>query len=69
MSKLVLYTTHCPKCVVLQKKLQTKGLHFDVVEDVQVMKNKGFMSMPVLQVDGNGLDFYNAVKFINEYKG
>lgn len=69
MSKLVLYTTHCPKCVVLQKKLQAKGLQFDVVEDVQVMKNKGFMSMPVLQADGNSLDFYNAVKFINEYKG
>ena len=69
MSKFVLYTTHCPKCVVLQKKLQTKNLQYDVVEDVQKIKEKGFMSLPVLQIDGQVLDFYNATKFINGYQG
>ena len=69
MSKLILYTTHCPKCTVLQKKLQAKNLQFDIVEDLQVLKNKGFMSLPVLQVDGQILDFYSATKFINNYKG
>ena len=69
MSKMVLYTTHCPKCAVLQKKLQAKNLQFDIVEDVQIMKSKGLMSMPVLQVDGKCLDFYNATKFVNSYEG
>lgn len=67
--KFVLYTTHCPKCTVLQKKLQGKGINFDIVEDLQIIKSKGFKSMPMLQINEQKLDFYNANKFINNYKG
>jgi hypothetical protein len=33
MESIVLYTTHCPKCRVLEKKLSDKGVKFETCED------------------------------------
>ena len=54
---------------MLEKKLDSKGIKYDVVEDREVMKQKGFMSMPILEVDGKKLVFAEAVKFCNNYTG
>lgn len=65
-----LYTTHCPKCKVLEKKLVDKNIDFDVIEDVDTIlkvgrKNK-IMTAPLLEDnDGNVMSFENAVKFVN----
>lgn len=69
MQQIVLYTTHCPKCRVLEKKLNDKGVKFAICQDVQVMKNLQISSVPTLSVNGQMMDFYNAVKFVNNYKG
>lgn len=62
---VTLYTTHCPKCVVLEKKLTSKNIEFNLVEDVDVMTEKGFMSAPMLEVDGEVMDFVTANNWIN----
>lgn len=69
MSNIVLYTTHCPKCRVLEKKLNDKNVKFELCDDVQVMKGLNISSAPMLSVDGKIMDFYNAVKFVNQCKG
>ena len=69
MDKIVLYTTHCPKCRVLEKKLSDKNLKFEICQDVQVMKSLQISSVPMLSANGELMDFYNAVKFVNNYKG
>ena len=63
---VTLYSTYCPKCIVLEKKLNTKGIKFELVEDQDVMIEKGFMSAPMLDVDGKIMDFTEANKWINE---
>ena len=63
---ITLYSTHCPKCVVLEKKLQSKEIEFTLVEDQDEMIKKGFMSAPMLEVDGKIMDFVEANKWINE---
>ena len=63
---IILYTTHCPKCTVLEKKLESKNIKFDVNENEEEMQERGFQSLPVLDVDGNTLDFIEAVKWVNE---
>lgn len=63
--KIVLYTTYCPKCKVLEKKLQQKNLVYEEVTDIDVMTEKGFMSVPVLEVDGEIMDFKAASDWIN----
>ena len=62
---LVLYSTDCPKCKVLEKKLNDKEITFDIVKDVDVMLEKGFMSAPMLEVDGVEMDFKRAIEWVN----
>lgn len=63
--KIVLYSTHCPKCNVLEKKLKEKNVTYEEVNDIEVMKEKGYFSVPVLEVDGIGMDFKTANNWIN----
>ena len=64
--KVVLYSTNCPKCVILEKKLDSKDVRYDVEHDVDLMVAKGFTSLPMLEVDGRTMMFKEAVDWINE---
>jgi len=65
MSKLVLYSTHCPRCVVLEKKLKTKNIEYEEVNDENLMLEKGFTTVPMLEVDGVVLNYKEANEWIN----
>ena len=60
-----LYTTHCPRCKVLEMKLKQKNIDFIEEENIQVMKEKGITSAPVLEYDGIMYDFPQAVRLVN----
>ena len=64
--KVILYTTHCPKCNVLEKKLKEAAIEFETEDDINKLIEKGFMSAPILEVDGNNMDFGAAIKWVNE---
>lgn len=65
MNKVVLYSTGCPRCRVLEKKLNEKNIIFELVNDEDVMIEKGFMTAPMMEINGNLYDFKNAVDWIN----
>ena len=61
-----LYTTHCPKCRVIETKLKQKNIECETIEDVSTMEAKGFTQLPVLELDnGEILSFVEANKYIN----
>lgn len=61
---VVLYSTHCPRCNVLEKKLKQKNISYEEVTDVDIMKEKGYLSVPVLEVDGTSMDFKTAFNYV-----
>lgn len=61
---ITLYTTHCPKCKVLETKLQQRGLEYEIIEDENIMVEKGFLSAPMLQIDEEVLDFSGAINWL-----
>ena len=63
---IILYSTHCPRCIVLTKKLQNAGIQYNEVNDVEIMKSKGFQEAPKLEVDGVVMNFEKAIKWIGE---
>lgn len=65
---IVLYSTNCPKCKVLEKKLDSIGVDYTIVTDEDLMISKGFSSAPMLEVDGNVMDFGNAVRWAKEQR-
>ena len=65
---IILYTTHCPKCRILEQKLKAKNIEYIEFTDVDKMIKMGFSVMPMLEVDGIVMDFGTANKWINEFK-
>ena len=63
--EVVLYTTHCPRCTVLEKKLQQHNISYTSVTDVDEMLRMGLQSAPALNVDGRIMSFKEAVEWIN----
>lgn len=65
--KVVLYTTHCPRCNVIEQKLKAKTIEYEEITDVNLIEEKGFKQVPVLVVDDEIMDFVTANKWVNDH--
>ncbi len=65
---ITLYSTGCPNCRALKKKLDAAHIPYTVVGDVDVMLGLGIKSIPVLKVGEELLPFEQAVKYVDEHK-
>lgn len=63
-SKIILWSTHCPRCNVLETKLKQKNIDYEEINDVEHMKSKGFTEAPKLEVDGVVYGFKEAVDWL-----
>lgn len=61
---VVLYSTGCPKCKVLEKKLNADEIEYSISDNINALVEKGFQSVPILDVDGDFLEFKDAVNWI-----
>lgn len=67
---VTLYTTNCPKCKVLEAKLDEKKVSYEVVNDVDVMLELGIRTAPALKIDDGPImgfaEAYDWVKNLEE---
>lgn len=63
---VVFYSTGCPKCNVLKRKLDGAGIEYTTVSDTDEMQKLGLKSAPALGVDGELLDFGKAISWVKE---
>lgn len=63
---VILYEHGCPRCKILKMKLDQKGVQYESITDIEVMKEKGFKEAPKLEVDGAVMDFKEAVDWLKE---
>lgn len=61
-----LFSTGCPKCNILEKKLTQKNIPFTKNSNIEELIQKGFTSAPILKVGGEYLEFADAIKYVNE---
>ena len=72
MENIILYSTNCPKCKVIVKKLKQKGIDFTEIDCradatyIPMLSGQGCTAMPDLQVGEDLLDFSKADKWIGE---
>lgn len=66
MMDITLYTTHCPKCKVLKSKMDAVELTYNICEDVEQMLSLGIQTAPALGINGEILDFGQAIKWLKE---
>ena len=62
---VILYSTGCPKCNILKKKLHDKHIQYEEFTNEEQMLNMGLKRVPVLSVDGKLLEFSDAVIWVN----
>lgn len=62
-----MYSTGCPKCTVLKKKLDEKNIQYTIESNEEKMLALNISVVPVLSVDGNLMSFADAVKWLNKY--
>ena len=63
---VTLYTSKCPRGIVLEKKLDEAGITYEVFDDVDEMSKMGITTVPMLKVDDTMMNFKEAVKWIKE---
>lgn len=67
MGKIILWSTHCPRCRIIETKLKQKNIEYEENNNVEEMKVKGFQEAPKLELaDGTIMDFKQAVEWIKE---
>ncbi len=66
---ITLFSTGCPKCRVLKKKLDAAHIPYTVIGDVDVMLGLGIKSVPVLKVGDDLLSFEKAILYADQQKG
>ena len=64
ISKIILFSNNCPKCKILKTKLDQKQITYEECNDVDIMIENGFLSMPMLQVNGETMNFNEAIKWV-----
>lgn len=67
MQEIILYSTGCPRCKILSKKLLEKGIDFKVCDDVDKMLSMGFVDVPVLSVDGDMMKYTQAISWVQNH--
>ena len=67
---ITLYSTGCPKCKVIETKLNNAKVDYTIVNDqdelVEIGKEHRILSAPILEVDGVYMDFKKANDWIRD---
>lgn len=63
--EIILYSTGCPRCKVLEAKLKEKNISYTYIDDLDIMEAKDIYAVPCLEVDGAQMDFKEAVDWVN----
>lgn len=48
---VILYSTHCPMCSLVERKLKEKGVKYKECNDVTEIMKLGYTHVPLLKVD------------------
>lgn len=65
MEQIIMYSTGCPRCNILKKKLEQAGIPFEENTDEKLMLSMGFEEVPILKVNNTFLSYTEAVKWIS----
>lgn len=65
-----LYSTNCPNCLILEKKLKEMNVEHAVIQNEEKVFEKasqfGIMEVPFMVVDGSLKNFRESVKYVTE---
>lgn len=65
---IIMYSTGCPRCLILKRELDKRGIKYTENNSIDEMCKLGINSVPVLCVDGDSLlDYNKAIAYVMNY--
>ena len=64
--RIILYSTGCPKCDILKRKLEDKGVAYAENQDTDEMEALGIEFVPVLRMGDRLMSFAEAIRWVNQ---
>lgn len=61
---VTLYSNNCPRCKILEQRLKEHKIDFNIINDEDLMIAKGFQTSPILEVDGDVMNFSESIKWV-----
>ena len=66
--KAILYSAHCPCCEALEKRLRQAEIEYTVISNTEQILALGITHVPVLEIDGQQMNYPAAIRWLNERK-
>ena len=66
--KVKLYTTHCPKCKILEERLNEKKVKYEVIDNIEELQKMNFKSVPNLEIDGKIYNYLDSIRYLKKMK-
>lgn len=64
------YSSHCPKCIVLENLMKQKGIEYEYIDDEKIYmplaKENKILSMPFAEINGEIINSKELQKYIME---
>ncbi len=64
--EIILYSTNCPRCKVLEAKMIEKDIPFKEVTDVEEMLQLGISQAPMVRAGNDLMEFSKAIEWIRK---
>ena len=65
---MILYSNDCPQCKVLKVKLNSYGIEYETISDVQKMREMGMTTMPMFDNGKKLMTFRETIEWLNGLK-
>ncbi|BED92186.1 MAG: thioredoxin family protein [Candidatus Improbicoccus pseudotrichonymphae] len=65
MDVITLYSTGCPKCKILEQKLNSKRIPYRVIRNKELIMGMRIKEVPQLQIGHEYLNFNEANSWVN----
>ena len=67
MGQVILYSTEtCHRCRAVKQILNVNNVEYEEVLDIDVMKEKNFKEVPMMEVDDKTLDYLDIMSWLKE---
>ena len=67
MEKIILYSMEtCHRCKAVKQILDVNNIEYEEILDINIMKNKDFKEVPMMEVGDETLDYVDIMAWLKE---
>ena len=65
MEEIILYSNGCPRCKIIEKMLEDKGIRYKKITDTEEMLRLGLTNVPWIKTKDTIMNFKDSIDYRN----